>query len=408
MDGASQLERFVDSIVQEGEFQDTGAFTLHWASAIEKTAVAAQSEPNQWLLFMIQAGVAASAGQIRVQCNGNLVTVDWELDRLPSELESPARLLGGSQSPLQRFLSSAVLWGQALKPEAMELLCQAPGRTGYLIRIQGEREKISEIKADTTPIARVSLLFRPAGSSGWLARLRSRGSAENLAELATYLQPRLRYSPIPVLAGQKLLNRGEALLEEEDGSPPSLLYRRLYLTPPTSAGCLAAAPCYRWPAARVTCRDNDFNYPTSASVAPYLGLLELAGQVTSKPFQVGTQGPGPTHLIAARWTNPKPHCACLHLGYSPYLQPEHEELRCRALAYRLGKSLGFLRVVHYGVALNSIRLPELAPEGWGWVVASHSLPTDVSGQEVVHGPELKRVLDWLYREVRLIYERRRT
>ena len=399
---ASPLEQLVDSIRSGGQLDSQGSFTLQFGAAVEKIGLEAKAQPQRWLQFMIQAGVAAGAQEVQVTCNRKLISVEWQLTDWPPELDAPRQLLSSQgKSALNQLLRSAVLWGLGLKPDSMELLYRGP-REGYLMRLVADQEEFSQLAGEPNQPHRLSLLWRPSlqTQNGLLAWLRQSEVTTTLSALAENLQPRFRYAPLIIRLGQRCLERGEPLVPASQ----ALIYRRLYLVPPGAPACLAAAPCYRWPAAQLGTRWGALAPSRHDDLGlPELGLLELCGEIPRKSQIELYEGPTPPNHLEVFRTSGK--VLSLPLGYDPCLRSDVPEVRCKALAYRTDKPAGDLLFVKYGMTLNSLRIPGLADHGWTVVVAANSLNTDLTGLEPVRGEPIEQVITWTYSELDQLYQR---
>lgn len=100
------LSQFVNMQREEGEFADSGSFTLSAEKAIEKLAAYSLEDPCEWVLKMVQASVLAGARQCHVKLSREAIQVELYLpealdfEGLIETLLDPGR----SQTPLQREL----------------------------------------------------------------------------------------------------------------------------------------------------------------------------------------------------------------------------------------------------------------------------------------------------------------
>lgn len=80
--GSARLDQFLQLECSEGAFDSEGAFTVDWASALEKTAHFSLERPSAWILKVVQAAVGLRATTI----NGHVLRHGARLEiRLPED-----------------------------------------------------------------------------------------------------------------------------------------------------------------------------------------------------------------------------------------------------------------------------------------------------------------------------------
>ncbi|MBX3169343.1 MAG: hypothetical protein KF760_18225 [Candidatus Eremiobacteraeota bacterium] len=380
MEGASKLEQFIDGALSEGSLDSSGSFTIDWQHALSKIGDLSRQYPARWVYFLAQAGVAARALGLNVSCSRASISVEILLDQ---ETFTPDQVLdqSGQRSKAAAFLYSALLWAQALGPQSVELLCQ-DAQGGSLYRLAAGSET-----RQTLPPAyrRVVMLYRPAAADADFKKL--------VTLLSHQLGSALRYCPLPLFLDSRPLAQGEALQTLPKSGPTQAyrIFRRLVLAPPEASAALAAAPPHAWPAHRIFL--DGFPEICGPKSDESLGILEIAGPLAYPPMQTA-RAEGNQLPLLPDWVLP--------LDYSPWIG---SLIRCHATFFRVRRSLGKLQLVHYGLGLEVIDLPALAEDGWGIVVANHSIQTDFSGLKAVENDKYRQLLDWVCDSVAHTYAR---
>jgi len=211
-----QLETVLESLQAEGHWQSSGSFTL-LADARHKLSAYLLESPADWVLKLVQAGVALRAQQIcfsvaRPRVSGRLigVTTDSEqLMRLLAPLLHDGWIGGGWHHFALAFNTAMFTAPQGLR------LAYWDGREGYRFEWLGNAYRRSPAAPAPEPEVCLEVAHRPNSLWGWLWQLLQPGAGAE----ARLLRLRARWSPVPIL-----LN-GQALPEPVMG-PVDPLYSK--------------------------------------------------------------------------------------------------------------------------------------------------------------------------------------
>lgn len=409
MQGASQLDQLIQQVRSEGTLDSSGTFGVNWEHALQKMSGLVHECPARWVYYLAQAAVASSATGLNVSCGRKGISVEFTLATRACDLARLQNILTGCLGPKTPtgFLNSALLWAWALKPPGLEFVYQ-DAEGGYLYCLEAKGGGQRELSADEKPRVALFYRFRPYKKKKDDDEELAPEDRALTAEVSRYLSEFLCYCPLPVSLDNRPITRREPFDRYTTFIPRGFhIYRRLVLGEPDAKGVLAAQPAARWPAARVHVEGlPPFSNPSRVHS---LGLLEVVGGRSYREVQAAPQA-GEHELELVRWEleNDEGLSArrlVLDLDYNPRAFPGLDLVRCRALFYRLREPLGRLLLVHHGLLLKPVPLPELAADGWDVVIASHNLETDYSGLKVVEDERYQRLVSWAQETVAHIYRR---
>ena len=198
-----QLESVLESLQAEGQWQSSGAFTL-LADARQKLSAYLLESPADWVLKIVQAGVALRARQIRfemarrqVNCRLIGVTTDTEqLTRLLAPLLQSEGWSGGGWHHLALAFNTAMF----TSPQGLRLTYW-DGHEGHRFEWLGSKYRRSPSAPALEPEVCLEVAHRPNSLWEWLWQLlQPRAGAE-----ARLLRQRARWSPVPILVNQRAL-----------------------------------------------------------------------------------------------------------------------------------------------------------------------------------------------------------
>lgn len=198
-----QLETVLESLQAEGQWQSSGAFTV-LADARQKLSAYLLETPADWVLKLVQAGVALRARQVefhmsrrRVNCRLIGVTTNTEqLMRLLAPFLQDHGWTGGGWHHFALAFNTAMFTA----PKGLSL-AYWDGQEGYRFEWLGSKYRRSPSLAAAEPEVSLEVAHRPNSLWEWLWQLlQPRSGAE-----ARLLRQRARWSPVPILLnGQPL------------------------------------------------------------------------------------------------------------------------------------------------------------------------------------------------------------
>lgn len=198
-----QLETVLESLLAEGQWQSSGAFTV-LADARQKLSAYLLESPTDFVLKFVQAGVALRAREIVFQVSRR--QVDCRLIGVTSSSEQLMRLLapflqeqgwmGGGWHHFALAFNTALF----TSPQGLRL-AYWDGREGFRFEWMGNKYRRSPVPPAPEPEVSLEVAHRPSSLWEWLWQLlQPRSGTEALV-----LRQRARWSPVPIrLNGQVL------------------------------------------------------------------------------------------------------------------------------------------------------------------------------------------------------------
>lgn len=339
-----ELQELLTQIRQEGTRESSGRFTIDFLSARHKLARFALQDPSQSLLCLIQSAIVGGATHVELRRKRHLFRTSFQVthDGTPlSEMERLAHVLmhplEAAEPHVRRF--SMGFNAVAETGRSLEVLSgRAP--EGLHFRLEA-----GELQIDRHPLENLQPVTRIDIGPGVLTSLDT---------------TRLAYAGVPVTLNAKLLNRPYF------GRPQGADFRPGHWD-------LGPIP---WPIGQAEW------YLFAPQAAP--GLLSVPRKTKCKLRRYQMVG----SLLADELDVPVPEPP-LHL--TPWTCQGDPLLSCHAMLTLTSKSHSELHWVRHGVVISTER-NVLERNGLVAIASAQELALDVSGFEVVHDENYRKVL----------------
>ncbi|MBI3926136.1 MAG: hypothetical protein HY319_11385 [Armatimonadetes bacterium] len=392
-DRIEPLEDLLDDIRGEGRLESSGHFTVESRVALEKMARLQLHSPYEYVLKLIQAAVAARAGEIRIDTDRRGVSLlfdraVWNLEHLRdlSDLVLEPQATGPQRH--RTHLAIGLNAARALEPREIEVVSWNGTHGAHLVR-RGTSETVERlVSGPATERTRIqvrdrrAIPLRPSGPAwaGWSDHLATRSLGDYGAEMRSlwdseYSQiwRRALFAPIPVVLDGRAVNRPFL------GAPKTLtsLDRRqqvMNITHPTVG--------YRIRQCRFLLGGQD-RLPGPATMG-ILGITAL------------WQRPRRFPAALKKWSS-----GALHSQKLPRLRLWGEPvLSCHAILGQLPRgyfstSIGWIAFVKDGVVMRKLMPRRESMTNWCIVVSANDLESDLSEFGVVENEAYEKVLDCL-------------
>ncbi len=168
-----ELGDYLEAHETEGAVDSRGTFSLNLLQALEKMRELAQSQPHEFVLRAVQAGVASESPNVRVNIQGRYLTISFQ--SCLGDTEDLLSWLTGARMGLSRAQAHMAM-ALALAPQSWTL------QSGASI-VKREGQQISNLSSD-----------RPLDGVCWNIPL----SQINLTEFRKVMK-RTRYSRVPII-----------------------------------------------------------------------------------------------------------------------------------------------------------------------------------------------------------------
>ena len=388
----SKLDRFLQSVFTEGQYQDTGSFTVDRAQARRNLSRYQLSGPEWIPLKFIQAAVYCKALCAVVQTGRNELSVTFPLPAGSplSRYTGPGEACSGFLDIGLRAASEAGDWtfqyqdedgGYRLDftegEEALQLLPPRDSQAEFLdyLKMMGDRFEYSELTSAAGRYPGVAAFHRKWQSSWW--KFKPRLSISGASRLHSAVLKRCQYSPIPIFSDGFLANHPEA----QYGNGPRILSLVGEGEPaflgPTSVmkDSIMALPWGQVTSVHSTVAPNIKDYVRLLGVEPCRDEGSVDDQIWMDDGPVA-QAPAGSQFALSR----------------PLESGSAYDRRCRwCLVDRENRKPGTLVPVYYGVALDEVESSHL-PAGARVLLAADGMQTDLAGERLVETPQLEAFL----------------
>lgn len=385
----SKLDQFLQSVFTEGQYQESGSFTLDRAGARRNLSKYQLSGPDWIPLKFIQAAVYCKALCAVVQTGRNEISVTF-----PLPAGSAMRVYPGSSELCNGFLDMGLLaaseageWtfqyqdqygGYRLDfadgEERFQQLEPRDSEADFLeyLKMMGDRFEYTELTSRAGGYPGVAAFYRKWNSSWW--KIKPHFSISGTSRLHSAVLKRCQYSPIPIFVDGYLANHPEA----QYGNGPRILSLvgegEPALLGPTSVmkDSIIAVP---WG------QSTSEHSPVAPGIRDYVSLLGVQPCLPASPTE---------DLI---WVDNRPVALAPRGSQFALSRPLESgsayDRLCRwCLVAREHRKPGVLVPVYCGVTLDDFESP-LLPVGTRVLLASEGMQTDLAGQRLVETPELE-------------------
>lgn len=388
----SKLDQFLHSVFTEGQYQDSGAFTVDQRKARRNLSKFQLSGPEWIPLKLIQAAVACKSLCVVVQTGRKELKVTF-----PVPANSPMSRYPNSGEMCDGFLDMSFLaaseagdWtfqyqdydgGFRIDLKNSEETVQKLGPRysqadfSEYLKLMGDRYEYSELSSLAVRYPGVAAFQRKWKSRWW--NFTPRLSIDGTSHQHSALLKRCQYCPIPIFIDGFLANHPEAqyfsgprILSLVGEGEPALLG-------PTS---VIKDSFVELPWGLVTSEKSAVDYDIRdyvrlTGVDPYRpdGPVEDLIWLDDKPVAIAPKG---SQFVLAR----------------PLESGSAYDRLCRwCLVDRQNSKPGALVPVYCGVTLDDFESPHL-PEGSRVLLAADGMQTDLAGQRLVETPEVEEFL----------------
>lgn len=434
--GATELERMLADLRQEGQHESSGSFTVGAQEKLRKMGDLARANAIRWVFHATQSAVLSGCVRCRLSCSQETASVSWELPEWKPWLDQPgalAQLTERQGETDEDRLRLALMWALAQEPRRFSLLMESV-RGGFMLEMSAEGVKQSPLAANPRAHKpRLHLSFEPIETDRRFRRPQVRGAFHSEASfrlamcpmsvvfdgqelssgrtqallsggkrnsMAVYLEQRVRSILLnhprrgKNLIVDALRSHMENFLQSQQGEARV----DLQVVELTEGAGLALIHPTRSPSAFYRAGGDSSTYPTR--MAAYDQKVQCFLAPDGRELRLFTGVPKPvqeplTLELAGghHWLLTDLKCQSQRL--------EWPRVFARSVLTHLGVARNHLLLQQHGMLLDPVpaNIPEVS--GWVYLRDAPGLAVELTGYQAIHGPELKAVMKEFGQQVKL-------